>query len=66
MVKLFKQVGIQIAGGVPLKLNEDIEHNLDTKKQTFRIGLFGIDKLKNIDEVINRLEKGILKLNNII
>jgi len=64
MVKLFKQVGIQIAGGVPLKLNEEKMYNLDTKSHSFRIGLFGLDKIKNIEETIKKLEEGILKINN--
>lgn len=41
MVPKFKAQGLQIAGGVPFKCDEPA--NL----KTFRIGLFGIDKLKN-------------------
>jgi aspartate aminotransferase-like enzyme len=62
MVAKFKSVGIQIAGGVPLKLNEDTKYGIDTKASTFRIGLFGLDKLKNVNEAVDRLEKAILKM----
>ena len=62
MVAKFKSVGIQIAGGVPLKLDEDIKYGIDTKAATFRVGLFGLDKLKNIPEVVQRLENAIRKL----
>ena len=62
MVAKFKSVGIQIAGGVPLKLDEDSKYGIDTKTTTFRVGLFGLDKLKNIPEVVQRLENAIRKL----
>jgi len=42
----FKAQGVQIAGGVPWKLGEPAGRG---PKQTFRIGLFGIDKLKNVE-----------------
>mmetsp|Transcript_13102 Transcript_13102/g.41813 ORF Transcript_13102/g.41813 Transcript_13102/m.41813 type:complete len:510 (-) Transcript_13102:244-1773(-) len=41
MVAKFKQEGLQIAGGVPFKCDEP------EGLITFRIGLFGIDKLRN-------------------
>ena len=41
--KKFAEAGLQIAAGVPLKCDEPEDF------QTFRIGLFGLDKLKNID-----------------
>ena len=46
----FAQVGIQIAAGVPLQCNEPEGF------QTFRLGLFGLDKLKNIDRTVSLLE----------
>jgi aspartate aminotransferase-like enzyme len=64
MVKKFKSVGIQIAGGVPLKLDEDTKYGIDTKASTFRIGLFGLDKIKNIHEVVKRLDNAISKLKS--
>jgi hypothetical protein len=36
-------MGIQIAAGVPLQCDEGEDY------QTFRLGLFGLDKLKNVD-----------------
>ncbi|MDC0253523.1 aminotransferase class V-fold PLP-dependent enzyme [Bacteriovoracales bacterium] len=42
----FLEKGIQIAGGVPLKCDEPEDF------QTFRIGLFGLDKLHNIDRTV--------------
>ena len=42
----FLEKGIQIAAGVPLKCDEPEDF------QTFRIGLFGLDKLHNIDRTV--------------
>ena len=41
---LFKQAGLQIAAGVPLMCDESNDF------KSFRIGLFGLDKLKNIEK----------------
>ena len=49
--KLFAELGMQIAAGVPLKCDEPEDF------QTFRLGLFGLDKLHNIDRTVNSLEK---------
>ena len=46
----FTNVGIQIAAGVPLQCDEGDDY------QTFRIGLFGLDKLKGVDAAVKRLE----------
>ena len=46
----FAGQGLQIARGVPLACDES-----DGFK-TFRIGLFGLDKLKNIDATVERLQ----------
>jgi aspartate aminotransferase-like enzyme len=51
--KKFLEVGIQIAAGVPLQCDEPKDF------QTFRIGLFGLDKLNNIDRSIRTLEKAL-------
>jgi len=48
----FKAEGLQIAGGVPWKLGEPAGRG---PKQTFRIGLFGIDKLKNVESTVKTL-----------
>lgn len=47
----FKALGIQIAAGVPLRCDEPENF------QTFRIGLFGLDKLQNIDRTVATLAK---------
>lgn len=46
----FAEAGMQIASGVPLKCNEP-----DSFK-TFRLGLFGLDKLKDVDGAVKRFE----------
>lgn len=48
--KKFAEAGIQIAAGVPLKCDEPASY------KTFRIGLFGLDKLQNVAGTIQRLE----------
>ena len=42
----FAEVGLQIAAGVPLQCDEPEGF------QTFRLGLFGLDKLKDVDRTI--------------
>ncbi len=51
--KKFAEVGIQIAAGVPLRCDEPEDF------QTFRLGLFGLDKLQNIDRTVARLEEAL-------
>jgi aspartate aminotransferase-like enzyme len=46
----FKEKGFQIAAGVPFMINEPAGNN------TFRIGLFGLDKIMNKDNCIGTLE----------
>lgn len=46
----FAAAGVQIAAGVPLKVGEP-----DSFK-TFRVGLFGLDKLTDIDGAVQRFE----------
>ena len=46
----FKDLGMQIAAGVPLQCDEGDDY------QTFRLGLFGLDKLKDVDAAVQRLE----------
>ena len=55
MVGAFKAAGIQIAGGVPFKLDEPI----DARAVTFRLGLFGIDKLFDVDMCVAKLEAAL-------
>uniref|UniRef100_A0A7S3DP96 Aminotransferase class V domain-containing protein n=2 Tax=Entomoneis paludosa TaxID=265537 RepID=A0A7S3DP96_9STRA len=50
MFQKFKQEGLQIAMGVPWKIDEP------EGLKTFRIGLFGLDKLGNINQTVSTLE----------
>jgi aspartate aminotransferase-like enzyme len=54
--KKFLDVGIQIAAGVPLQCDEPEDF------QTFRIGLFGLDKLDNVDRAVSKLEEALNKI----
>jgi aspartate aminotransferase-like enzyme len=47
--KKFAALGMQIAAGVPLQCDEPDDY------QTFRLGLFGLDKLHNIDRTVGNL-----------
>jgi aspartate aminotransferase-like enzyme len=49
----FAAAGVQIAAGVPLKVGES-----DSFK-TFRVGLFGLDKLTDIDGAVQRFESAL-------
>ena len=54
--KKFAEVGLQIAAGVPLQCDEPEDF------QTFRLGLFGLEKLHNIDQSVASLEAALEKL----
>jgi aspartate aminotransferase-like enzyme len=49
----FKALGYQIAAGVPLQVGEGAEF------RTFRLGLFGLDKLKDVDATVARLKTAL-------
>jgi len=49
----FAAEGLQIAAGVPLQCDERDDY------QSFRVGLFGLDKLQNIDRTVSTLEKAL-------
>ena len=49
----FSNIGVQIAAGVPLQCDEGDDY------QTFRLGLFGLDKLKDVDAAVKRLEDAL-------
>ncbi len=49
-------LGLQSAGGVPLMCGES------TSFRTFRVGLFGLDKLNDVDGAVQRLQAVIEKL----
>jgi aspartate aminotransferase-like enzyme len=51
--KKFADAGLQIAPGVPLQCDEPEDF------KTFRIGLFGLDKLHNIERTVETLGKAI-------
>lgn len=51
--KKFLGVGLQTAAGVPLQCDEPADF------QSFRIGLFGLDKLHNIDRTVEYLDKAL-------
>jgi aspartate aminotransferase-like enzyme len=52
----FAEQGIQIAAGVPLQCDEPEDFH------TFRIGLFGLDKLQNIDRTVDALDKVLSRI----
>jgi aspartate aminotransferase-like enzyme len=54
----FKQVGLQVAAGVPLMCDEPEGFS------TFRIGLFGLDKLTDVDGTVARLEDALDRLSS--
>jgi aspartate aminotransferase-like enzyme len=49
----FIDVGLQTAAGVPLMCDEPKEF------RTFRVGLFGLDKLADVDATVQRLEHAL-------
>lgn len=54
--KKFAEAGVQAAAGVPLQCGEPKDF------KTFRIGLFGLEKLHNIDRTVGTLEKALGKM----
>jgi len=54
--KPFAAQGLQVAGGVPLMVDEGPDY------RSFRIGLFGLDKLKDVPASLKRLETAFDKL----
>jgi aspartate aminotransferase-like enzyme len=48
--KKFAALGLQIAAGVPLMVDEGADY------RSFRLGLFGLDKLKDVPASLERLE----------
>ena len=49
----FRETGLQIAAGVPLQCDEPEDF------QTFRLGLFGLDKLQNVDRTVATFEEAL-------
>ncbi len=54
--KKFLAQGLQTAAGVPLQCDEGDNFN------TFRIGLFGLDKLANVDRTVGQLQHALSAL----
>ena len=54
--KAFAEQGLQIAAGVPLECGERADY------ASFRIGLFGLDKLMDIDRTVTNLETALEKI----
>ena len=53
----FAEIGFQVAAGVPLQCDEPEDY------QSFRLGLFGLDKLHNVGRTVEKIEGA---LNQII
>jgi len=51
--KAFASLGMQIAAGVPLQCDEGPDYN------SFRLGLFGLDKLYDVDASVARLDAAL-------
>ncbi len=51
--KKFAEQGVQIAAGVPLQVGEGEAY------MSFRIGLFGLDKLQNIDRTVSLFKQAL-------
>lgn len=49
----FRDLGLQIAAGVPLQVGEGAEF------RTFRLGLFGLDKLADVPATVARLRRAV-------
>lgn len=49
----FAALGVQVAAGVPLRVDEPEDF------MTFRIGLFGLDKLYDVDATLDRLDAAL-------
>jgi len=55
----FMEQGLQIAAGVPLMCDEPEGF------RTFRLGLFGLDKLHNIDRSVARLDEALDRISDL-
>ena len=54
--KPFLQQGLQVAAGVPLQCDEPADY------RSFRIGLFGLDKLQNIERTVANLQTALQQI----
>ena len=58
--KRFAELGLQIAAGVPLMCDEPADF------RTFRLGLFGLDKWRDVDGTVGRLESALESLTTAV
>jgi aspartate aminotransferase-like enzyme len=54
--KKFAAQGMQIAAGVPLMCDEPSDFS------TFRLGLFGLDKMNDVGAAVGKIEAALLKI----
>ncbi|EIM31418.1 hypothetical protein LepocDRAFT_00001460 [Leptothrix ochracea L12] len=54
--KKFLALGLQVAAGVPLQCDEPADF------RTFRVGLFGLEKLQHIERTVASLEQALGQL----
>jgi aspartate aminotransferase-like enzyme len=54
--KAFRELGLQTAAGVPLMCDEPADF------RTFRVGLFGLEKLRNVDRTVATLADALARL----
>jgi len=54
--KKFLAAGLQVASGVPLQCDEPADF------MTFRIGLFGLEKLHNVDRTVEFLATALTEI----
>ena len=54
--KKFLALGLQTAAGVPLQCDEGADF------QTFRVGLFGLDKLHHVERTVQHLEQALSQI----
>ena len=52
----FAEAGLQTAAGVPLQCDEG------TDFRTFRIGLFGLDKLRDVERTVRALDEALTRI----
>lgn len=58
MIPKFLEVNVQVTGFTPFMLNEPNDIN------TFRVGLFGFDKLRDVDKTIMDFKNALDNINN--
>ncbi len=56
--KKFLALGLQTAAGVPLQCDEPVEF------RSFRVGLFGLEKLHNVDRTVNTLKHALDRIQS--